>query len=117
MNSRITVHHLLLSNLLILTQTHHLEQSALKESMDRIEHHLENMNVQFFSSFLAGHFGPSFKPGLKFIYSEKATNFCEISTKDLSYVVTVKSAVEILQNFEASSEYMSFTFSKQDNKT
>ena len=24
---------------------------------------------------------------LKFIYSEKATNFCEISTVDLSYVV------------------------------
>ena len=28
---------------------------------------------------------------VKFIYSEKATNFCEISTVDLSYVVTVKS--------------------------
>ena len=26
---------------------------------------------------------------LKFIYSEKATNFCEISTVDLSYVITV----------------------------
>ena len=32
---------------------------------------------------------------LKFIYSEKATNFCEISPVDLSYVVTVKSTVEI----------------------
>ena len=28
---------------------------------------------------------------LKFIYSEKATHFCEISTVDLSYVITVKS--------------------------
>ena len=28
--------------------------------------------------------------------SEKATNFCEISTVDLSYVVMVKSTVEIL---------------------
>ena len=28
---------------------------------------------------------------VKFIYSEKATNFCEISTINLSYVVTVKS--------------------------
>ena len=32
---------------------------------------------------------------LKFIYSEKATKFCEISTVDLSYVVPVKSTVEI----------------------
>ena len=46
---------------------------------------------------------------LKFIYSEKATNFCEISTIDLSYVVPVKSTVEIAQNFVAFSEYMNFT--------
>ena len=45
---------------------------------------------------------------LKFIYSEKATKFCEISTVDLSYVVTVKSAVEISQNFVTFSEYMNF---------
>ena len=43
---------------------------------------------------------------LKFIYSEKATKFCEISTVDLSYVVPVKSTVEISQNFV--SEYMNF---------
>ena len=37
---------------------------------------------------------------LKFIYSEKAKIFCEISTVDLSYYVeTVKSTVEILRNF------------------
>ena len=41
---------------------------------------------------------------VKFIYSEKATNFCEISTVDLSYVVTVKSTVEISQNFVDFSE-------------
>ena len=46
---------------------------------------------------------------LKFIYSEKATNFCEISTVDLSYVVTVKFTVEISQNFVAFSEYMNFS--------
>ena len=46
---------------------------------------------------------------IKFIYSEKATNFCKISTIDLFYVVTVKSMVEILQNFVAVSEYMNFT--------
>ena len=45
---------------------------------------------------------------LKFIYSEKATKFCEISTVDLSYVVPVKSMVEVLQNFVAS-EYMNST--------
>ena len=42
------------------------------------------------------------------MYSEKAAKLCEISTLDLSYVVTVKSPVEILQNFVAFSEYMNF---------
>ena len=43
---------------------------------------------------------------IKFIYSEKATKFCEISTLLLSYLVPVKSKVEILQNFVAFSVYM-----------
>ena len=46
---------------------------------------------------------------VKFIYSEKATKFCEISTVDLSYVVPVKSTVEIAQNFVAFSDYMNLT--------
>ena len=46
---------------------------------------------------------------VNFIYSEKATKFCEISTVDLSYVVPVKSSVEISQNFVAFSEYMNFS--------
>jgi hypothetical protein len=50
--------------------------------------------------------------GVKLIYFEKATNFCEISTVDLSYVVTVKSTMEILQNFVAFSENMNFNNSK-----
>ena len=45
---------------------------------------------------------------LKFIYSEKATKFCEISTVDLFYVVPVKFTVEISQNFVAFSEYINF---------
>ena len=45
---------------------------------------------------------------VKFIYSEKATNFCEISTVDLPYVVMVKSTGGIWQNFVAFSEYMNF---------
>ena len=45
---------------------------------------------------------------VKFIYSEKATKFCEIFTLLLSYVVPVKSKVKILQNFVAFSDYMNF---------
>ena len=44
---------------------------------------------------------------VKFIYSEKATKFCEIST---SYVLPVKSKVEISPNFVAFSEYINFTY-------
>ena len=45
---------------------------------------------------------------LKFIYSEKATNFLQNLHLTLSYVVAVKSEVEILKNFVAFSEYMNF---------
>ena len=48
---------------------------------------------------------------IKFIYyrySEKTTKFCEISTLLLTTVHTVKSKVEISQNFVAFSEYMNF---------
>ena len=41
-------------------------------------------------------------------YSEKATKFCEIFIVDFSYVVTVKSTMEVSQNFVAFSEYMNF---------
>ena len=47
---------------------------------------------------------------IKFIYSEKATKICEVSTVDLSYVVPVKSTVEISKFFLAFSEYMNFMF-------
>ena len=45
---------------------------------------------------------------VKFIYSEKATKFCEIFSLLLSYVVPVKSKVKISQNLVAFSEYMNF---------
>ena len=45
---------------------------------------------------------------LKFIYSEKVTKFCEISTVCLTNVVTVKSTREVSQNFAAFSEYINF---------
>ena len=47
---------------------------------------------------------------IKFIYSEKATKSCEISNVDLSYIVTVKSTVEISQTFVAFSEYTNFNY-------
>ena len=39
----------------------------------------------------------------------RTQKFCEITTLDLSYVVTVKSTVEISPTFVAFSEYMNFT--------
>ena len=45
---------------------------------------------------------------LKFIYSKKATKFCEISALLLTVCIVAKSKVEILQNFVAFSEYMNF---------
>jgi hypothetical protein len=47
---------------------------------------------------------------IKFIYSKKATKFCKISPLLLSYVVPVKTKVEILQNMSFS-EYMNFNIS------
>ena len=45
---------------------------------------------------------------LKFIYSEKATKFCEIFPLLLTVSTVVKSKGKILQNFETFSEYMNF---------
>ena len=47
---------------------------------------------------------------MKFIYSEKATKFCEIFTLLLSYVAPVKSRANISRNFLAFLEYMIFIF-------
>ena len=44
-------------------------------------------------------------------------NFFAKSPLDLSYVVTVKSTVKILQNFVAFSECMNFTWSKNGQKS
>ena len=46
---------------------------------------------------------------LKFIYSEKATKFCEIFPLHLTVCTVVKCKGKISQNFVAFSEYMSFT--------
>ena len=45
---------------------------------------------------------------LPFIYSEKATKFCEIFTLLLTVCTVVKSEVKISQNFVAFSEYMNY---------
>ena len=49
---------------------------------------------------------------VKFIYSEKAKKFCEISTLLLSYLVPFKTKMEILQTFVAFSEYMNLILFK-----
>ena len=46
---------------------------------------------------------------LKFIYSEKATKFCEFFTLLLTGTTWDKSKVKISQNFVAFSEYMNFS--------
>ena len=47
---------------------------------------------------------------LKFIYSEKATKFCEIFPLLLTVCTVVRSKGKISQNFVAFSEYMNFTY-------
>ena len=47
------------------------------------------------------------------MYSEKATTVCETSIVDLSFLVPVKSMLEIFQNHVAFSEFMNF---KQEKK-
>ena len=70
-----------------------------------------NLMILFYGLFnYIAQWGQLFPEGalLKFIYSEKATKFCEISNLILSYVVPVKSKVEISKKFVAFSEYMNF---------
>ena len=45
---------------------------------------------------------------VKFIYSEKASKFCEIFTLLLTVYTVVKSNMKISQNIVAFSEYMNF---------
>ena len=45
---------------------------------------------------------------VKFIYSKKATKFCDIFPLLLTVCTAVKSKRKILQNFVAFSEYMNF---------
>ena len=54
---------------------------------------------------------------VKFIYSEKATQFCEIFTLLLTTVHTVKSKVKNLYNFVAFSEYMNFMYYAASKKS
>ena len=49
---------------------------------------------------------------LKFIYSEKATKFCEIFPLLLTVCNVVKSKGKFSQNFVAFSEYMNFNISR-----
>ena len=53
---------------------------------------------------------------VKFIYSEKATKFCEIFTLLLTGTTLDKSKVKISQNFVAFSEYMNFKYSEWNDR-
>ena len=64
------------------------EVDTIKSCQDKMRQTLEQ--VGFDSHYVIGQYLSSLAL-VKFIYSEKTTNFCEISTVDLSYVVTVKS--------------------------
>ena len=69
---------------------------------------IEEKKVITLTTSLRNAFFAHQKEHVKFKYSEKATKFLVISTLLLSYVVPVKSKVEISQNFVAFSEYMNF---------
>ena len=65
--------------------------------------------TQSSSTYKRAHLGPSVVAAVvTFIYSDKATKFCEISTVDLSFVVPVRPTIEISQNFAAFSDYINF---------
>ena len=57
--------------------------------------------------------GQHCKARSKFIYSEKATKFCEIF--NYTKVHTVKSKVKISQHFVAFSEYMNFNHAENES--
>ena len=68
-------------------------QNCIPNQTFLFKNHLQNDSAVYF---------------LKFIYSEKATKFCEIFILILSCVVPVKSKAKISQNFVAFSEYNNF---------
>ena len=51
---------------------------------------------------------------IKFIYSEKATKFFEISTVDLSYVVPLKDQLFLISHFVFRRQPAEFLFSKKN---
>ena len=55
--------------------------------------------IEYLPYFALVYIYPFLTRYLKFIYSEKATKFCEIFTLLLSYVVPVKSKVKIFAKF------------------
>ena len=61
-----------------------------------------------YSNFHSAVFSRDFLRICKVHFTMKTTKFCDISTLLLSYVVPVKSKVEISQNFVAISRYMNF---------
>ena len=77
--------------------------------MDEFDSNFVGTGIQFFckkqEENIFSHLWP-YK--VKFIYSEKATKFCEIFPLLLTPVHTVKGKGKISQNFVAFSEYMKY---------
>ena len=53
---------------------------------------------------------------IKFVYSKKATKFCEISNVNLTVTTQDKSSVEISQKFVAFSAHLSFIYQERTEK-
>ena len=70
---------------------------------------LDRTDNEFRISFLLSH-------SIFFIYFDKATKACKISTLLLSVCSADKNKVEIQQNFVAFSEYMNFTSLSKESK-
>ena len=87
------------------------DKIAASTSVTRLELKARTLKTLFSKKFQSE--SMFFLPMVKFIYSEKATKFCEILTLLLTVCTVVKSKVEISQNFVLFSEYMNFTMGKK----
>ena len=93
--------------LVVIDRSRTTSYIAIEYSSTSFDRYIFIHSTHFYSQFPL-FFSSKSHADIKFIYSEKATKFYKISTLLLSYVVPVKSKLEILQNFVAFSEYINF---------
>ena len=95
-------------------KSHHILSKWIVHKFEVSSYNLGWKDLHFFRGFISDKYllprtkFYAFKFLVKFIYSEKATKFCEIFNLLLTAIHTVKSNAKISQNFEAFSEYMNF---------